>query len=143
VSESRGSYGPSYNRLSPVPQAPPSGSGTYQQAQPRILAPTRPTNPEPPTFRPERIASTPRARVEGIVVRRDNMPQARARILFVSMDRQGPRETVDADADGQFRATLASGGWLVYVHGTDGKPVFHSKIEVRDNETRQVTLQNR
>jgi hypothetical protein len=47
---------------------------------------------------------------------------------------------VTANAAGQFRVTLASGGWLVYMVGANGKPVFHSKIDLQDNENRQVVL---
>jgi hypothetical protein len=143
VKEYRGSYSPLYDRTSPTPQPPISGNGTYRQLRPSISAPAKPASPEPPAVHPERVTSASMARVEGIVVRRDNVPEPGARVLFVSMTRKGPQETVTADTDGQFRARLASGGWLVYLHGQDGKPVFHSKLEVRDNETRQMTLQNR
>jgi hypothetical protein len=70
-------------------------------------------------------------------------PLPGARLLFVSADRQGEREAVTADRSGEFRVTLASGGWLVYVEGADGKPVFHSKIDVQENQNRKVTLVSR
>jgi hypothetical protein len=81
--------------------------------------------------------------VEGQVVRANNAPQPGTRLLFVSADRQGERESVTADPAGQFRVTLASGGWLVYLEAADGRPVFHSKIDVQDNQQRQVTLVSR
>ena len=64
-------------------------------------------------------------------------------MLFVSADRREPRQTVGTDEAGRFRVTLTSGGWLVYVQGADGRPIFHRKIEVRQNETRQVYLVSR
>jgi hypothetical protein len=91
----------------------------------------------------DRIVSAPATRLQGQVVRGDNLPEGGARVLFVSASRQGPQRSVTADAGGQFRVTLASGGWLVYVHGADNRPVFHSKIDLAENETRQVTLVSR
>jgi hypothetical protein len=141
VKDYRGSYSPLYDRTYPVPDSTLPGGGTFRQ--PRLQGPARPGSPEPPVAHPERVASAPSGRVEGMVVRGGNLPQPGARVLFVSMSRQGPQESVTADAAGQFRVALASGGWLVYLQGADGKPVFHSKMDVRDNETRQVTLQSR
>ena len=74
--------------------------------------------------------------VEGKVVLNDNSPPANARLLFVSAEKQGPQETVTADNNGRFNVTLASGDWLVYLTGTDGKPVFHSKIDISSKDTR-------
>ncbi|MGE3804751.1 MAG: hypothetical protein AB7K24_08780, partial [Gemmataceae bacterium] len=63
-----------------------------------------------------------------------------ARLMYVSLEPQGARHQVQAGNDGQFAVQHASGGWLDNIQGTDNRPVFHSKIEVRDNETRQMTL---
>jgi hypothetical protein len=124
--------------------AMPPASGMLRPV-PQVSAPEKPVAPAapPPTVRLDRIAAIDGAQVEGRVVGNGNAPQAGARILFVSMSRQGPQEAVTANAAGQFQVSLASGGWLVYIHGPDGKPVYHSKIEVRNNETRQVTLVSR
>jgi hypothetical protein len=133
---------PSYDR-GYDPTMPPA-SGTLRPV-PRVEAPSKPIAPAPPppAVRLDRIAAIDRAQVEGQVVGGGNVPQAGARVLFVSLNRQGPQESATANAAGQFQVALASGAWLVYVHGADGKPVFHSKIEVRGNETRQVTLVSR
>jgi hypothetical protein len=125
--------------------AMPPASGTLRPV-PRTSAPLKPmapAAPPPPAVRLDRIAAIDSAQVEGRVVGTGNVPQAGARILFVSANRHGPQETVTANTAGQFRVSLASGSWLVYVDGTDGKPVFHSKIDVRSSETRQVTLVSR
>ena len=63
-------------------------------------------------------------------------------LLFVSAGGHLPRQTVATDPAGRFRVTVASGGWLVYVQGEDGKPIFQHKIEVLDNQTRQLNLVN-
>jgi hypothetical protein len=47
---------------------------------------------------------------------------------------------VTPDPTGRFQVTLASGGYHVYLTGSDGRETFHSKVVLRDNETRQVTL---
>ncbi|HZT83611.1 MAG TPA: hypothetical protein VFA26_25500 [Gemmataceae bacterium] len=133
--------GSSYQRYAPMPQA---GNG-------RQLAPAVPTTPgqaaparlAPPAVKFERIVAIPSPNVEGQVVRADKLPEPSARLLFVSADRQGARQDVTADRDGQFRTTLASGGWLVYLRDGDGKLTFHSRIDVRDNQPKQVLLTSR
>jgi hypothetical protein len=143
VKENKGSYSPLYDRTYPPSTNSAPGSGTYRQLQPQSSAPAMPASPEPPAIHRERVASAPKVSLEGMVVSRMNSPTAGAKVQFVSTSRQGTEETVTADCDGQFRVALASGDWLVYVPGADGKLAFHSKIAIRDNQTRQVTLQSR
>jgi hypothetical protein len=122
----------------------PKASGiSLQPLVPRGRAPARPLPPPPPKVKLDRIVALPEARVEGQVVRGEKVPWSGARLLFVSTDRQIPQQTATADGAGKFRVELASGGWLVYVNGTDGKPVFHSKIDVRERENRPVMLVSR
>jgi hypothetical protein len=64
-------------------------------------------------------------------------------VLLVSVDKQRTQQTVVADGQGRFQATVAAGAWLVYVQGGDGKPVFQDKVEVRDDEPRQMLLTSR
>jgi hypothetical protein len=140
-----GNGGTTYDRYYSPPANPmPPASGSLRQLPPRLpVTPPAPV-PTPPTVKLEQIVAVPSPTLKGQVVRLDgSAPQGGARLMFVSTVQQGPRQSVTADAAGQFRVTLASGGWFVYVDGADGKPVFHSKIELRDNETRQVTLVSR
>lgn len=140
-------------RIPPVPgvleqSGSGNGSGTrleryFEPRQPASAVPQRPSSPAPPTVRLDRITALPGANVEGQVYRGDSSPQSGAYVLFVSMARQGVRETTQADANGNFRVALGRGEWLVYLHGADGKPVFHSKLEVRENEQRRVALLSR
>jgi hypothetical protein len=139
-------------RSTPSTSPPPGGTSpngvSLRQLPPlRSPAPNGAPVPRPPTPPPavklERIVYAPGPNVEGEVVRSDNAPQPGARLLFVSADRQGERETATADASGQFRVTLASGGWLVYVEAADGKPVFDRKIDVKDNQPQQMRLVSR
>ncbi len=133
-----------------MPPAPMSGLRQLAPLNPQLAVPVAPARPPgantpgspspPPAVKLERIVALPDHNVEGQVVREDRAPQAHARLLFVSALGQAMQQPVTADAAGQFRVTLASGGWLVYLHGADGKPVFHTKIDVRENETRQVRL---
>jgi hypothetical protein len=90
----------------------------------------------------DRIVAAPLGEVRGQVVRRDRLPSGGAQLLFVRADQRLPRQTVAADGTGHFRVTLASGGWLVYMQGADGKPIFQHKVEVLENEIRQVNLVN-
>ena len=64
-------------------------------------------------------------------------------MLFVSADRSGERRTATADGSGQFRATLASGGWLVYLHDDSGRPVFSRRIDVGAEKKESMTLFSR
>jgi hypothetical protein len=122
----------------------PEGT-SFRPAAPQ--APARPrTPPVPPTVRLDRIVSLQggtNAQVQGQIVRQDHSPRPGAHVMFVNAGRPGPSQTVTADGHGQFRVTLASGGWLVYVQGADGKPIFHSKIDVQADEMRQLTLVSR
>jgi hypothetical protein len=111
-------------------------------ATPNRQLPPAPAN-NPPQVHLDRIVYNTNPGVEGTVVRSDTKPAGGAKVLFVSADRQGAQQTVTSDDQGQFRATLASGSWLVYVHGADGKPVYHSKVEVKGDETVQVRLTSR
>lgn len=135
---------PLLDRTGPQYPTMPPASGLSRQAPPRLPVVTPPAVPvAPPSVKLERIVSLPGSKVQGQVVSRGNQPQPAAKLLFVSAEPGGPQRPVTADAAGQFQVTLASGGWLVYVNGPDGKPVFHSKIEVRGNQNTQVTLVSR
>jgi hypothetical protein len=97
----------------------------------------------PPKVRLDRIVLGSGPSVQGQVVRQDRVPDAGAQLLFINAERQGSQQSVTADERGQFRVSLASGGWLVYVRSADGTPVFKSRIDVRDEETKQMMLVNR
>lgn len=123
---------------------PPAGTSSRQFAPvtPRLTAPVPPRQ-APPSVKLERIVALPPHNIEGTIVRDDRTPQSNVRVKLISADRQGSEQTVTTDQTGQFRATLASGGWLVYVQRADGKLDFVRKIEVRDDEPKQYTLVSR
>ena len=130
-----GSY---YGPTTPQPMPPAS----YRQP---TSAPARPVSPAPPPapVRLDRIVVGPDAQVEGRVVRNDNSPRANAELTFVSADRLAPRQAVTANSAGRFRVTLAAGGWIVFINGPNGAPTFHSRIEIGDHATPQITLVSR
>lgn len=131
----------------PSDQMPPAGPGvSFRQLaplSPQAPRPAVPARTAPPVVKLERIVAVPSTSVEGQVVRADNAPQPHTRLLFVSADRQGERETVTADRAGQFRVSLSSGGWLVYTESANGQASFLRKIDVDANQVRQVTLVSR
>ncbi len=128
---------PNMSRLKPMPQI---DSNSYRQ--PDLTAPVvKPTSP-PANVRIDRIVSLSDANLSGQVVNQGRV-QAGARILLVSLDKAATQKAVTADDRGQFKVTLASGNWLVYVNGADGKPVFQDKVEVRDDAKRTLTLVSR
>jgi hypothetical protein len=93
-----------------------------------------------PAIKLDRITSTTDARIEGQVVRQNRAPQPGARVMFVSAQRQAPNATVTANGSGRFQVSLASGSWLVYVTGSDGRPVFHSRLDVSGNTAPPLTV---
>jgi hypothetical protein len=124
----------------------PAVPGTMPPASNRQVTPQGPASPAapaaPPRVRMDRIVSLSSTGVEGQVVRSDRTPQAGVKVLFVNIDHKDQQQSAVSDRTGQFRANLAAGTWLVYVHDVNGKPVLHSTIEVR-GETRHVTLVSR
>ena len=143
----------------PALKETPSGERFYQpndkmqrldgnntrQLQPRIQATPTNETPPPPTVKLDRIAYiTPdTSGTDSVVVRNDQRVHAGAKVLFISAERHGVQETTQADGQGQFRVSLASGEWLVYVYDADGKPVFQRKIEVKGKSASPFTLVSR
>lgn len=103
-------------------------------------APKQPA-PATPAVKLDRIVFGPESLVEGQIVRNDRTPRAGANILFVSAD-SGTRHAVTANGSGQFQTRLASGSYLVYVPNADGTPLFHSRVNVRDNQPTRLSLSN-
>ncbi|MFN4261951.1 MAG: hypothetical protein ACK4RK_21940 [Gemmataceae bacterium] len=130
-----------YNRFVPQPNGNHTGSSQRSFAPP---APAKPAPLPPPAVRLDKIVSLPagQGQVQGQVVADNNAPRSGAQLIFVSTARQG-QQAVRADTRGQFQVQLASGSWLVYVQDNQGQPVFHSRIEVQNDATRQVTLVSR
>jgi hypothetical protein len=133
-----------YNRYYyPPPQAvPPASGSSYQQLPPNgsVPQPQSAPAPLPPNVHLDRIVAAPLGEVQGQVLGRDQSPTVGAQLLFVSADRPLPRQTIAVDGNGRFCVALASGGWLVYLQGQDGKPIFQHKVQILENETRQVNL---
>lgn len=122
----------------------PSGVGSGSTSGSSYRLPPAPVQPPPPPrVRLDGIVSVPRGGVEGQVVRSNSSPVAGAQLLFISTDARSTQQVATTDASGQFRAPLASGSWLVYLPGADGRPAFHSKIDVRANQSSPVMLVSR
>ena len=149
VSEGGNTTSSQSNRFDRNPNPGPAMPRVESRRQPSLgspqpFAPAPVASPEPPRVRIDRIASLPKANLEGNVVKAaDKAPLSGAKLLLVSADRQGAQQELTADGAGRFRATLASGGWLVYVQDGEGRPIFHEKVELRDGEPRTVTLVSR
>jgi hypothetical protein len=146
--EGQGNGGPPTNSESQLPNTgrlrpmPPAEGNSYRQPQLKSpVASPAPSQPGP-NVRLERIVSLPSPNLSGQVVG-NGKPQAGAKVLLVSADKSRTQQTVTADRKGNFEVTLASGSWLVYVHGADGKPVFQDRVDVRDDSPRQVVLTSR
>jgi hypothetical protein len=123
---------------------PQNGPGTSFRQPGAGAVPVRPVSPAPaPAVRPDRIASAPAGRVEGQVVRGDRTPRGGARVMFINAQRQAPAQFATANASGRFQVNLASGGWLVYVTGADGRETFHSRIEVNGGRPGPLTVVTR
>jgi hypothetical protein len=139
------SEGTRYDR-NPAPYMPKAyDSSSYRQPQLRSPVPGQPAAPAqaPPRVRLERIAALPDYNLDGQVVSSARIPQANARVLFVSADQAGGRQSVTADPRGRFQVTLASGSWLVYVQDGRGQQVFQRRVDVSADQPHTMTLVSR
>jgi len=126
-----------------------NGNGTSWQPQLGQPVPIQTKQPQPqpqpnngPPVKFDRIAVGPNSQVEGQVVRTDNSPKPSAKILFVNAS-TGQRQTTYANTAGRFQTELASGSWLVYLHGANDVAFYHSRVDVNGAQTRQVNLVSR
>jgi hypothetical protein len=115
----------------------PAAPGAFRHPLPKALVPVQPVAP---AIKLERIAFAPDGHLDGQVVKLDRTPRAGARVMFVNAGRQAANQTVTANAAGRFQVNLASGAWLVYVAGQDGRPVFQSRIEVDGRPASPLTV---
>jgi hypothetical protein len=122
-----------------TPYMPPASS-----RQPQLRPPVQPPAVAPaqaaPKVRLDRIASITEPAGDGRVVSLEKAVSPGVKLLFVSTDVQGRQQTVEADDNGQIRASLPTGGWLVYLVEKDGKADFQQRLEVKGNETKLLTL---
>ena len=136
----------SSRKISPESVMPRADTNSYRQPQlgaPMSVPPPVPTPPPTAKVRLDKIVSLPHTNVQGEVRGTDQRPQSNARVLFVSVDQQRSQEEVVTDGSGMFNVKLTSGNWLVYTYGSDGRPAYHRKVEVRDDEPTRLTLANR
>ena len=123
--------------------AAPPGSPCPRKSPPLAFR-NRSAPAQPAAIKLDRIVLGADAVVEGELVRGDKTPRAQVKILFVNANQPNLRETVTTNHAGRFQATLAAGGWLVYLYNVDGDAIFHSRIEVSDeHSTGRIVLVNR
>lgn len=138
--ESRGG-----DRFPPPPPATEEKSGKspppMQDAQPSHRRNN--SAEKAPAVRLDRFASREGHNCTGRVVDGDRKSLAGAKVLFVSVERKSNQQTATTDGEGNFRATLSEGDWLVYTHDNNGKPVFSRRVEVPGGRNVQFTLVNR
>lgn len=107
------------------------------------IFPTTQTPTPPAPVKLDRLAFGPDNAVDGQVVRSDNTPRPNAKLVFVSSQHPGARQTVFANSAGRFHVNLASGTWHVYVYGADDTPAYHSSFNVQAQQPTTLTLVNR
>jgi hypothetical protein len=142
-------YTPPTQPLAPTnPMAPPhpegSGSSFRPKSAPFVVPTQKPAAPVAPRL--DRIAydaAPAQANLVGQVLRDTQQPKSGARLVFVSEGSSGRQEVATTDPTGKFQARLASGTWLMYVQDTQGKSVFHSKLQVKSDQVQQMTLMSR
>ena len=104
---------------------------------------SRPRQRTAPPVRLDRIASRGTGNLEGKVLQSDRSPRSGAQVLLVSADARSNQQKVTADQDGVFRTRVEAGGWLVYTHDENGKPVFSRRVEVSADRPLSMTLTQR
>jgi hypothetical protein len=113
---------------------PPQGLPNNRRIDPSKSAPPR----------MDRIANNGNGRLQGTVVSGDQTtPKGGARIVFASVSNKGKEFSAQADQTGRFAIELPPGEWELYMSGHDGKPAFHSQINVKTNDQRLVTVVSR
>jgi hypothetical protein len=132
-------------RSNPFPATPRATDSDYRQPELKAPIPGNGATPtRQPNVRPDKVAAFTPGQLGGQVVNGNDRPLARVRVMFISADAQRTQRFATTDDQGQFRATLTSGGWLVYVYGADGQPVFQQKVDVNGQEVGSlVKLVNR
>jgi hypothetical protein len=115
-------------------ERPNPGFGTPYPAQPTQ------SPPPPARIRLDKTASLDDVNVRGQLVSTGQQPQRNTRVLFVSQDQERLQMTATTDTSGKFDIQLASGNWLVYTPGADGRPVFNQKVYVEGTGPRSVLL---
>jgi hypothetical protein len=140
-------YPPMQPNMPEARTSTPNASWQPQLGNPVPIQTNRPpVQPQPqpaaPPVKFDRIAVGPDSQVEGQVVRSDNSPKASAKILFVNAA-TGQRQTIYANTAGRFQTQLATGSWLVYLHGANDIATYHSRIDVNGSQARQVNLVSR
>lgn len=78
--------------------------------------------------------------VKGQVVFPSNTPRPNTQLVFVNANQKTAQQAVTANNQGQFDISLASGQWLVYIHRNGNEPVYHSKIEISNQQPSYITL---
>lgn len=128
------------NPARPLPGVAEEGAKTLPpQNIPNNRNGTKPSTTAP---RMDRIASNSNGRLQGTIVSDDRItPKGNARIVFSSTDKQ--QFAAQADAAGRFRVELPAGEWTVYLTGNDGKPTYHSQINVKNSDQRLLTVVSR
>jgi hypothetical protein len=94
----------------------------------------------------EHVASRLRsgATINGqVVVNNSIAPVPGTKLLFVSRQAKDKQQAITADNDGRFNVALASGGWDIYTARGDGMLEFHSSIDVKDRQDRNVRVVSR
>jgi len=127
------------------------GAGINESSEPPRIPRTaipesspRKVSPEPAKpVRADRVASlTNFGRIQGQVVRDDRItPQTNATLKFVG--EKDEEVIAKADATGRFTVDLPAGEWELYVPGANGKPQFHSTIQVNKADDRRVMVVSR
>lgn len=83
-------------------------------------------------------------KLAGEVVKQDKTtPVANAKLVFVNAANTEQREYATADAFGSFEKKLGAGEWYLYVGPGDGKASYHSKVTVKEGNTRSVMVASR
>jgi hypothetical protein len=125
-------------RIPPTNGLSRPGSAQQQRLTPVPASPVRPV-------RVDRIASNPgAARIQGQLVRDDRVtPRAGGQLVFVSGGERPIQQNVSVDSTGFFAVSLPAGEWHLYERSTEGKAVYHSALQVRNHEDRQVMVVSR
>ncbi len=133
-----------------VTENPAGPAGVQSGEPPRRIPPagipesaTKPSTTSQ-KFRPDRVASfnNDSGRLQGSVVRDDRItPRPNATLTFTA--EAGKAVKAQTDFNGRFMVELPAGEYTLTVPGADGKPVYHSMVNVKNADNRLVMVVSR
>ncbi|MGF1580308.1 MAG: carboxypeptidase-like regulatory domain-containing protein [Gemmataceae bacterium] len=133
---------PQFRKFYSAPETTPSQTQQNSEYRQPFLGNPQPTTKSvTPKSQPrfqgvplDRFTRNTTENIQGRVVRDNKTPLANTRLVFVNAELRANQHFTTSDSNGNFRLALGSGQWEIYMTQSNGKRVYHSQIDVRNEE---------